>query len=230
MALFVLSLVTGLSATTGFAASLPVASQSLTPLRTCSVTATPATTTSVADAAVRQGSPASNFGTTTSMDVASGNGANRRIHVRFDLAGCSPAIPSTAIVRTAMLRLYMTTVPGMCRTLDIFRVTTSWTEPGVTWNNQPFGTTINNPASGSRTDSFDVGTPGSCENRVTGYVSGASVTADVAAYVAGTTNNGWMIRDDTEGSSTTRTGTFSTKELATIAQAPQLVVTYVTAP
>jgi hypothetical protein len=39
-----------------------------------------------------------------------------------------------------------------------------------------------------------------------------------------------MIRDDAEGSSTTRTTTFSTKNLGTLAQAPQLVVTYVTAP
>lgn len=228
--LFVISLTTGLSATAGFAASLPAASQSLTPLRTCTVTATPSTTTSVADGSVRQGSATSNFGTTNSMDVASGNGQNRRIHLRFNLAGCSPAIPSTATVRLATLRLYVTTLPSVCRTLDIFRVATTWTETGITWNNQPFGTTINNPASGSRTDSFDVGTPTGCENRVAGYVTGASVTADVAAFVAGTTNNGWMIRDDTEGSAATRTSTFSAKELTTIAQLPQLVVTYVTAP
>jgi hypothetical protein len=230
VALFVISLTTGLSATAGFAASLPVASQSLTPLRTCTVSATPSTTTSVEDAAVRQSPPSNNFGTATSMDVASGNSANRRIHVRFDLTGCSPAIPTTATVRAATLRLYVTSLPNVCRTLDIFRVATAWTETGITWNNQPFGTTLNNPASGSRTDSFDVGTPAGCENRVADYVSGASVTADVAAFVAGTTNNGWMIRDDTEGSSPTRTTTFSTKELATLAQAPQLVVTYVTAP
>jgi hypothetical protein len=39
-----------------------------------------------------------------------------------------------------------------------------------------------------------------------------------------------MIRDDVEGSATTRTATFTAKELGTIAQEPQLVITYVTVP
>ena len=52
----------------------------------------------------------------------------------------------------------------------------------------------------------------------------------VAAFVTGTANYGWMLRDDAENSGTTRTITFSTKELATLAQAPQLVVTYVNVP
>ena len=57
------------------------------------------------------------------------------------------------------------------------------------------------------------------------------MTADVASFVAGTaTNFGWMIRDDTEGSAATRTATFAAKELGTVAQEPQLVVTYVTLP
>jgi hypothetical protein len=39
-----------------------------------------------------------------------------------------------------------------------------------------------------------------------------------------------MIRDDVEGSATTRTATFTAKELGTIVQEPQLVITYVTVP
>jgi hypothetical protein len=214
----------------GLAANLAAASKALTPVRTCTVTATPSTTSVVADTSVRQGTPAGNFGTINSMNVASGSSANRRVYVRFDLAGCSPAIPVTATVRVATLRLYASSLPAVCRTVDVFRVTAAWTETGVTWNTQPFGTTVNNPASGSRTDSFDVGSPGACENQAAGYVNGAVVTADVAAFVSGTTNYGWMLRDDAENSGTTRTITFSTKETATLAQAPQLVVTYVTVP
>jgi hypothetical protein len=57
------------------------------------------------------------------------------------------------------------------------------------------------------------------------------VTTDVAAYVAATaTNFGWMLRDDVEGSATAYTSTTSAKELATAAQAPELVVTYVLVP
>jgi hypothetical protein len=126
----------------------------------------------------------------------------------------------------------MTAAPAACRILDLYPVTAAWVETTLTWNNQPFGTTLNNPPTGSRSGTFSVGTPAGCQNQSTGaYVIGGTVTADVANFVAGSsTNFGWMIRDDTEGSATTRTATFAAKELATVAQEPQLVVTYVTVP
>jgi len=58
-------------------------------------------------------------------------------------------------------------------------------------------------------------------------VTGWDVTADVQAFVSGSaTNYGWMIRDDVEGSSTSRAVTFSSKEAANIPRSPQLVVNY----
>ena len=220
---------TSLSA--GFSASLNGASQRLTPFRTCTVTATPSSTTSVIDAGVRQQNATTNFGAETTINVTSANAGQRRLYVRFDLTGCSPTMAASATIRQATLRLFVTSLPGACRTLDMFRVTSTWTEAGITWNSQPFGTALNNPATGARTDSFNVGTPVGCENRVAGYVSGANVTSDVAAFVAGTaTNHGWMIRDDVEQAAPPRTSTYSTKNLANVLQAPQLVVTYVTAP
>jgi len=214
----------------GFAATLNLTSQALTPYRTCVLTATPATTTAIIDASVRQGSATSNFGTQTTNDIATASGANRRIYIRFDLTQCVPAIPASATVRLATLRMYATALPTTCRTVDIFRVTATWAETTITWNNQPFGATINNPASGSAVDQFTAGTPVGCTNRTTStYITGAVVTADVAAFVGGTTNNGWMLRDDVEGA-TTATQTYSAKNLGTASQAPQLVVTYVTTP
>lgn len=220
-----------LSYSVASAASLSLASQNLTPYRTCTVTGTPTSTTVVADASVRQGSATSNFGTSTTNNVASGSSANRRLYIRFDLSVCSPSIPSTATVRLATARIYLSGVPASCRTIDAFRVTASWTETGLTWNNQPFGTTINNPASGSASDNFSVGTPAGCGNQTAGYVTGAVITTDVAAWVAGTASNfGWMLRDDVEGAASTVTSTWSAKDLGTVGQAPQLVVTYVTVP
>ncbi len=199
---------------------------------TCVLTAATTTTTVVSDAEVRQSNGNTNYGTATSLTVTSSGSANRRIYVSFDLTACSPAIPSGATIRLATLRLFATALPGACRTLDLFRVTAAWTEAAVTWNNQPFGTTINNPATASRSGSFDVGTPAGCQNRTTAaYVAGAGVTADVAVFVAGSaTNRGWMIRDDVEGSATARTATFASKQLGTLARAPQLIVTYVAGP
>jgi len=228
----VLGITGALCATSAFAASLTLTSQTFTPYRTCTITATPATTTAVVDANVRQGSPTTNFGTVTSTNVSSGNGINQRAYVRFDLTTCTPPIPSTAVVRLATLRLYLTAVPAACRTIDVFAASATWTETGITWNNEPFGSTINNPPTASRSGSFTVGTPAGCQNQATGtYLVGGTVTSDVASFVLGTvTNFGWMLRDDAEGSATTRTVTFSSKELATVGQAPQLVVTYVTDP
>jgi hypothetical protein len=216
----------------GAASGLSLTSKALTPYRTCTITATPASTTAVADASVRQGSPNTNFGTQTTNNVATTAAANRRLYVRFDLSLCSPAIPSTATVRLATLRLYVTALPASCRTVDIFRVTAAWTEAGLTWNNQPFGTTLNNPPSASAGDTYTAGTPAGCQNQSTAtYIVGANPTADVAAFVAGTaTNYGWMLRDNVEASATAYTQTYSAKDLGTLAQAPQLIVTYVTVP
>lgn len=210
----------------GAAASLNVGSQQITPYRSCTITATPSSTTAVSDVGVREATPTTNFGTSTTNSVSSANGANQRIYIRFDLTQCSPTIPSSATIRLATLRIYASALPAACRTIDIFRSTATWTEASITWTNQPFGTTLNNPASGSRTGSFNVGTPAGCQNLAAGYVVGATVTTDVAAWVGGTTNFGWMLRDDVEASATTRTTTFSAKNLGTLAQAPQLVITY----
>jgi len=226
-----LGITAGATVATGYAETLNLSSQKLTPTRTCVVTATPSSTTSVIDASVRQATSTTNYGTSTTNDVASSTSANRRLYIKFDLSGCVPTIAASATVRVATLRMYVSTLPAACRTLDIFRVGATWSESVITWTNQPFGTTINNPATSSRTDSFNVGTPAGCENLAVGYITGADVTTDVAAFVAGSaTNNGWMIRDDTENSSTARTTTFSAKNLGTLAQAPQLTVTYVTVP
>ena len=215
----------------GSAASLSLTSQNFTPYRTCTITATPTTTTAVTDTTARQGTPAGNFGALTTLTVSSGNAVNQRTYLRFDMTVCNPAIPASATIRLATLRLYMSAVPAACRVLDIFRVTAAWGETTLTWNNQPFGTTLNNPPTASRSGTFSVGTPAGCQNQAAGYVVGGTLTTDLAAFVAGgATNFGWMIRDDVEGSATTRTATFTAKELGTVAQEPQLVITYVTVP
>lgn len=229
--IWAVALVFGLSVRSGASSSLNLGSQDLTPYRTCIVTASPSTTTAELDAVVRQATPTTPLGSQTTFEVSSSLNANRRTYVKFDLSGCTPSIPASATVRGATLRLYASALPTTCRTLDIFRTTSTWAESTVTWNNQPFGTTLNNPANTARTDSVDVGSASGCQNASIGYITGADVTTDVAAFVAGTaTNYGWMIRDDSESSGTARTVTFSAKNLATLAQAPQLVVTYVTTP
>ena len=228
----IVGLIAGLVLTSGAAASVNLTSQAFTPYRTCTITATPVGATAAVDSTVKQGTATTNYGATNPLTVSSGSAINQRIYLIFDLTTCSPAIPASAIVRLATVRLYTTAVPAACRTMDIFKVTVAWTEGVITWNNEPFGATINNPATASRSGSFNVGSTAGCQNLAAGaYVVGGTVTADVAAFVSGASSNfGWMIRDDVEGSATTRTATFAAKELGTVAQEPQLVVTYVTVP
>lgn len=221
----------GASISVGSANSLSVSSQSLTPYRTCTLTATPTTTTVVVDTTARQRNPTTTSGALSTLAVSSSGAVNQRVYVQFDLTQCSPAIPTNTIVRLATLRLYATGLPTLCRTIDLFPATTAWTEGALTWNNQPFGTTLNSPASGSRTGTFDIGTPAGCQNLAAGYIVGGTVTSDVASFVSGgATNLGWMLRDDVEAAATAQTSTFASKDAGVVAQAPQLVITYVTVP
>jgi hypothetical protein len=223
----ILALVVGsIGVTVALASSLAVTSKQLTVLRTCVLTGSSILSTSDVDTTVHQDASILNFGTATTMDVQSRNaGRNHRLYMRFDLTKCSPVIASSASVQLASLRLWISSLPGSCRTYDLFRVTATWAEITITWNNQPFGTSENNPPGASAAATASVG-PSPCGVSATGYVTW-TVTSNVQAFVSGSSNNfGWMIRDDVEGASGSQVGTFPTKELATLSQSPQLVVNY----
>jgi hypothetical protein len=210
---------------TASAASLSLASQNLTPLRTCILSGYPSTTTDEIDAMVEQTNAGTNYGTNAHIEIESHTTTNIRTYIQFLVSVCSPAIPKTATVLSATLRLYATALPATCRTEDIFPVTATWTEAGITWTNQPFGTTLNNPASGY-TAQMQVGT--TCTtNKAAGYVTGWTVTADVQRFAAGSaTNYGWMIRDDVEGSATAYTTTYEAKNGNSATEDPQLVISW----
>jgi hypothetical protein len=179
-------------------AGLTVSSNKLATFATCTLSGSVGTSASMEDSFVDENAPTTNNGAAATIPSQSRNNRNRRPYVIFDLTTCSPNVPSSATITNATLRLYATALPATCRTQDVFRVTASWTESAITWNNQPFGMTANNPPSGSRTDGVTVGTGAGCTFAAAGYVSW-NVTGDAAAFVAATsTNNGWMIRDDAE--------------------------------
>lgn len=226
-ALIVLLAVFGLSCVPAGASQLTVSSQALTTFRSCVLTPVTSSSTVALDSSVDQNVPNTNQGTATSLTVKSHSSRNVRTYVRFDLTRCAPAIPSTATVTSSTLRAIPSALANQCRTYDVFRVNSSWVETSVTWNNQPFGTSINNPPTASRTSSINVGTAPCQNSTINQYVSGWNVTTDVQAFMTGTANNGWMIRDDVENSGTARTSIFYAKNANTIA-APQLIVNYAT--
>lgn len=171
---------------------------------TCTLTA------ATADSYVNQASAGSNFGTATTLDVRSSSLANRRTFVQFALGPCS--IPANALITQASLRLFLYAAPTASRTYEARRVTATWTETGITWTNQP----------GVAASATATAATGTTSNVTLSW----NVTADVQAFVDGTANFGWRIADETENSSSARTGRFRSAEYGTAAQRPVLEVTY----
>ncbi|HYA01273.1 MAG TPA: DNRLRE domain-containing protein [Candidatus Binatia bacterium] len=247
-----LALGLAMTISTGSAASLTLQSQSLTAVRTCVLSGYPSGATETDDYVGSAGGNGTGTIYLRSI-VSTGSNGDRRIYVMFTISGasgCSPALPSTATVLTATVRLYMTATPGtgVCRTEDAFRVgvggttywpnSLSWTAT-MTWAGQPAGGNYNNPPNNPPTVApsglATVG-PGCGAGGVTapGYVAW-TVTSDVQGFVSGTiVNDGWMIRDDVEQQGTSTTANQATLEggaagvVAT--EAPELVISYVDVP
>ena len=205
-------LVALLGAGVAVAATLGVSSTKLTTSTAASSIAPTTCTLSAADADsyVDQASTGSSFGTATSFEVRSQSSSrNRRAFVQFSLAACS--IPANALITAASLKLFMFTAPTASRTYEAHLVSAAWTETGVTWTNQP--------AVGTLTASTATGTTAN-------VTLTWAVTADVQAFVDGTTNRGWRIKDQTESSAPTRNAVFRSAEYGTASQRPVLEVTY----
>jgi len=102
-------------------------------LAPCLVIGQTATLISIADSYVSVDIPTQNFG--DEQLVAIGPYNDILGFIRFNLS----SIPSDAIIDFAELRLYATTVNDN-ESVVISRISTSWSESGVTWNNRPGGT------------------------------------------------------------------------------------------
>ncbi|PYS45228.1 MAG: hypothetical protein DMG13_32550, partial [Acidobacteria bacterium] len=124
-------------------------------------------------------------GTAVTLSVASASGSkNKRTFLRFDLTGSG----ISGTVTNAKLRLLMTSSPNNSRTHNAHRVTASWAENTITWNNQP----------GVAASPTDAQSTGSANNTLLRW----TLTADVNGFVNGSLiNNGWRIGDSVENSS-----------------------------
>jgi hypothetical protein len=194
---------------TGSAAGLSLSSQKLTVWKsatTVPVCASPGnqTITTNRDAYLDQADANKNLGTGVSdLFVMSKSGSdNRRLIVGFTL----PAVPAGCSVTAATLRLNSTSgVSG--RTIDAYRAGGTWTEGGVTWNNQPSmaGTAVGAPSSSA-----------------TGWRTW-DVLAHVQAMYSGS-NDGFLLRDRTEGTRASPEQKYQSREGSP--NDPQLVLTF----
>jgi hypothetical protein len=157
-----------------------------------------------ADAWIDQSSSSSNKGSDSILKVMSKGTANLRALLRFDL----PSIPAGCVLDNATLRVYAGSTSSSQRTLQVLRLNGSWTEGGVTWANAPATT----------------GTAVTTTSGI-GYRQWAVAPLVQAMYSSGT-NNGFLLRDATEGQDAEQQ--FYAREKGE--SAPQLVLTFKPAP
>lgn len=143
------------------------------------------TLTVATDAAVNQASPTSNYGTNTTIGVASGVGANAYTLLQFSLATQAP-LPHGCRVTSAQLSVYATG-PTASRTLVAHRASGTWTST-VTWN------TVGRPG--------PAGTAATTPSRATAGWQTWDVTVLTGELYAGP-DNGFLLKDATDGAATT---------------------------
>jgi hypothetical protein len=132
-------------------------------------------------------------------------GNQQRSYVKFDISSITPG----ATVISATLTVCRTNGSGGSRTHELRTVTSTWTEPGLTWSNQP---TLAVSAQASVTAPSSAG----CTT--------ADVKNDVQSWLLGTPNFGWRIADTNE--STAPTVDWATRENGTASDRPILTVVH----
>jgi hypothetical protein len=132
---------------------------------------------------------------------------NERVFVQFDVS----SIPAGSTIDSATLTLCATSVPGATRTYDVHRVSASWVETTLTWGNQP-------AVAATVTDSATTPASAGCMTW--------TVTADVQAWVDGTANDGWRVRDAIEDDSKNASQFRTREDTAVPSEQPKLDVTY----
>jgi hypothetical protein len=154
------------------------------------------------DATVDQNSSGSNFGNDAKLIVDSkATNLNARSYIGFTL----PSIPSGCSVVDASLRVYQLAANGT-RTIQLLQASGAWAENTITWANQPGTTgTATTASTGTGWRSWDA-------------------TAHVQAMVAGT-NNGFVLRDQTENSATEYKQEYASDEDSSFGP-PELTVTW----
>ena len=214
----------------------PTSTSTASPTATPSASATPTTTSTptpqvfVRDAAqdawIDQGKLTQNKGADGSLRVKAQAGSLRRSLVQFNLSG----IPATGCVQTATLKMTLTSVGRSARSYAVHRLSSAWVEgtsassSGVTWQRRTATVPWSLPGGDFATNATATASTATTAGSVVQW----DVTADVRAFVGGTTNNGWIVKDTAE--SANAEFVFGSRENGTVSKRPQLQVTVVPGP
>ena len=172
------------------------------------------------DSQLRKPAPTANYGSDARMDVDPNTSDMKRGVVKFDLS----SIPGGSTINWATLTLYVTSTFGSARTIDVHRITRSWSEGTVTWNS-PW-TSAGGDYDGTATDGTTLTWPADgIDDPVTW-----DVTDDVVDFFDAThTNYGWLLKDNSEGEIASYYWAFHTSEGASSTFRPKLEVNYTAA-
>ncbi len=182
------------------------------------------------DTTIRQDLATNNSGTSTEIRLGedAGGGAAKRVLIKFDLS----SLPANAIVTAATLTLTMTTDESInARVAEVFEVLRAWVETQATWNIWSTGNNWTTAGcSGADTDFVNTVLANASYTATEtipstkAYAFNAAGLAWIQAVAAGsTTNNGWLIKMQTELSDAYR---HSSSDHATEGNRPLLVVEY----
>ncbi len=185
----------------------------------------PAEATAV-DTYILASSATTNFGTSATLRVGNeGGGTTDRALIKFDLS----SIPSGSTIVSATLSLYCTTDTSInSRTYRVFRMIQAWVETQATWNVYSTGNNWATAGAFGAADceQTDIGsrvfTATETLNEFKDFTLTASAVQDMITG-GSFTNNGFLIKADTEASDNYR---FASSSDGTAANRPKLVVLY----
>ena len=169
-------------------------------------TPTTLTLAPAADTYIRSGNPNQNQGTEPILRVRP-DGDNRAL-IRFAQADLAAAVASGTLTEARLELTIATNFDNWGpsgRTLDLHRLTQTWTEPGATWNCgddlRPGSTAWAMDGPGARPWVPATTAVVLMSNGMRDVVT-LDVTADVAAWLGGTGENfGWLLKRTDEGPS-----------------------------
>ncbi|HQO21149.1 MAG TPA: kelch repeat-containing protein, partial [Acidobacteriota bacterium] len=159
---------------------------------------------SSADSFVNQASAGTNYGSGMTISVQSRLSQAQRTLVMFDLSG----IPEDSVINSATLELYASSAPTTGLTLNVHRITGTWTESAVTWTNQPaYNSTVDASLAGGTTAGWKIW----------------NIASLVQEWINGTSANyGLTVKGSVENDKTALTYAFASKENTTTGNRPIL--------
>jgi hypothetical protein len=181
-------------------------------LATTTLAAQTVTLQASSDTTLKEGSPNRSFGSEPTLILKEGGS---RVLIQFNPAAITAAVGGGSLA-SAQLQVYVDANSGNWgstgRTVDIYQLATAWTEAGATWNcaDDPSpghtGAGCTSPWSGGTPVQGANGASGDGEATDTAVITNGTsgwvqfdVTSDVAAFLAGTANDGWLIQKTDEG-------------------------------